>query len=121
MEEIAQIIAELLLQLFFEFFADALWRRLPEPMRILFHVAVSVAVAILLGWLSTLLFPKAFISWDWLRIAYLVIVPVLVGFVMSKIGSFFAARNKRRGVLEDFGFGWLFAFSFALTRYFLTK
>jgi hypothetical protein len=117
MGEIAQVIAEILLQLFFEVFADALWRRLPASIRFAVHIAATLAVALLFGWLSTRLFPNSFISWEWLRIAYLVIAPVFVGLVMSKIGSYFTARNKRRSALEDFGFGWLFAFTFALARH----
>jgi hypothetical protein len=119
-EEIGQIIVELFLQLFLEVIADAIWRRLPEPARLGVKAVLSVGVAILLGWLSSLAFPKPFIAVELFRIAYLILVPVLLGFMMSLIGVYFSKRSKARSTLESFGFGWLFAFSFALTRYFAT-
>ena len=69
MEEIGQIIVELFLQLFFEVLADAIWRRLPGPVRIAVKAVLSIGVAILLGWLSSIAFPKPFIALEALRIA----------------------------------------------------
>ncbi|MCS6244479.1 MAG: hypothetical protein H2172_11565 [Opitutus sp.] len=121
MEEIGQIFVELFLQLFFEVFADAIWRRLPEPARVAVKVVLSSAFAVLIGWVSVTLKPDLSISSESLRIVYLIFAPVLVGIVMSWIGRFFVSREKPRSILERFAFGWLFAFSFALTRYLLIK
>ena len=121
MEEIGQVFVELFLQLILEVFADAIWRRLPEPARIAVKVVLSSAFAVLIGWLSVSLKPSFGISSEALRIVYLIFAPVLIGIAMSWIGRFFVSREKPRSILERFVFGWLFAFSFALTRYLLIK
>lgn len=121
MEEILQFIVELFLQFFVEVVADAIWRRLPEPARLLVKAALSAGLAALLAWLSVAIAPDRFVKAEALRIAYLVLAPLFIGWAMASIGRFFTTRHKQRSTLEGFGFGWLFAFSFALTRYLLTS
>lgn len=119
MEEIGQILVELVLQIFAEVLADAIWRRLPEPARVVIKALLSAVLAALLAWLSTVFAPKPLFTGEALRIIYLVVAPVMIGLGMAWIGRYFVKRAKARSTLEGFGFGWLFAFSFALTRYLL--
>jgi len=121
MNEIGQIIAELLVQISAEVATDAVWRRLTNPTRLLIKILATGLVSISLGWCSAGLFPRAFITNEVLQWAYLFIVPVIMGGVMHWIGSRFEKREKRRSTLEMFGFGWLFAFLFSLTRYLATS
>jgi hypothetical protein len=73
------------------------------------------------GWSTTLLFPDAFIQNETARIAYLVVVPVLIGFLMARVGRAMVERGKNQTSLETFWFGWLFALTFALVRYLATR
>ncbi len=118
-EEIGQILVELFLQFFLEVLADAIWRRLPEPARLGIKALLSAVLAALLAWLSAVLAPAPLFAGEALRIAYLIVAPGIIGLGMSWIGRFFVKKEKSRSTLEAFGFGWLFAFSFALTRYLL--
>jgi hypothetical protein len=119
-EEIGQILVELFLQFFLEVLADVIWRRLPEPARLVIKALLSAGIAALLGGLSTMLAPAPLFAGEVLRVAYLVVAPAIIGLGMSWIGRYLVNNEKSRSTLEAFGFGWLFAFSFALTRYLLT-
>jgi hypothetical protein len=92
-------------------------RCLSPAERTVLKVVLYIAVAGLLGFLSTLLLPDPIIRAAWLRIVYLIAAPVTLAAIMAWIGRTFLARHMRRTSLETFGFGWLFAFSFALTRF----
>lgn len=119
MPEISQFLTELLLQLFIEVLADALWRKFPEPVRHVVKAILFVGLSALLAWVSTVIAPKSLITTLELRIIYLVVAPVIVGVAMAWIGRWLVKHEKPRSTLETFGFGWLFAFSFALTRFLL--
>jgi hypothetical protein len=121
MAEIGRILVELLVQLFVEVLADAIWRRLPASARVFIKALLSAILAALLAWLYTVLAPDPLFRGETLRIAYLVVAPVMIGLLMTWIGACFVRMEKSRSTLEGFGFGWLFAFSFALTRYLLTS
>ena len=119
MEEIAQFIFELIFQFLFELLADTVWRRLPEPVRAAVKLVAAAAFAALLGFLSTLVLPEPFITSRAWAIVHLVVGPVLVAWAMARIGRAMEKREKHRTSLERFGYGWLFAFSFTLTRFLL--
>ena len=121
MEEIFQIVFEFVFQALFEFLADAVVRFLPPAGKTLLKAMLCVAFAVLLGSLSTLLLPGPIILAEWLRIAYLIVAPLTLAVIMAWLGRALVVRHKRRTSLETFGFGWLFAFSFALTRYLALK
>jgi hypothetical protein len=119
LEEIAQFFFELVFQFLFELFADSVWRRLPEPARAAVKLVAAAAFAALLGFLSTLILPEPFITSRAWAIVHLVVGPLLVAWAMALIGRHFEKRDRRRTSLERFGYGWLFAFAFTLTRFLL--
>jgi hypothetical protein len=121
MPEIGQFVVELLLQLFVELFADAVWRKFPEPARYLVKGALFITLSALFAWISTVFVPEPLIATKALQLTYLAVAPVLIGLAMAWIGRCFAKAQKARTALESFSFGWLFAFSFALTRFLLTS
>lgn len=120
MDELAQILFELIFQFLFEALADVAWRQSPEPARATVKALLAAAFAAALGFLSTLLFPSPFITARPLAIAYLILGPLLIGWIMARLGRLLERKDKRRTTLERFGYGWLFAFSFTLARFLLT-
>ena len=121
MDELAQVLFELIFQFFFEALADVAWRQVPEPARTTVKILLAAAFAATLGFLSSLLFPTPFITAEPLAIAYLLLGPLLIGWVMARLGRLLERKDKRRTSLERFGYGWLFAFSFSLARFISTR
>lgn len=121
MEILVELLLEVGLQVFFELLGDAGVRtfkkdRLGNPYLAFFGYML---LGVLFGALSLLVFDSSFISDESLRVFNLIITPVLVGALMAWIGKLMAKRGKGRIRLEKFLYGWVFAFSFALMRYFL--
>jgi hypothetical protein len=116
MEEFFQLIMEVVLQAVLEIVVDAVWRTMPPGGRTALKILTCAGIAALCGWLSSLAFPEPILTHEGLRVTYLVIGPVVLGAAMSGVGRLMSARGKKRTSLESFGFGWLFAFTFALTR-----
>ena len=121
MEDLLQVVLELFLQLIFELFADTIWRHLREPARAIIKWIAFVACAIVLGWISAQVVPTPLIASGALRVANLIVSPLLIAFAMHQIGFYFEKREAPRSGLEHFGLAWVFAFLFALTRYWLTR
>jgi hypothetical protein len=119
MPEIGQFLIELFLQFFFEVFADAVWRQFPEPARHVIKGTLFVLLSTLMAWVSTVFLPTSLIAPMELRILYLILGPMMIGLAMAWIGRWFEKSEKTRSGLETFSFGWLFAFTFALTRFLL--
>ena len=119
LELILEVVGELFLQVAVELLADCgihVFKR--KPLR----NPVAAAVGYLLfgavaGGLSLLVFEDSFITHPALRVANLVLAPVLAGYAMALIGK---ARNKRGKEplrLERFAYGFLFAFGISLVRF----
>lgn len=68
----------------------------------------------LCGWLSTLLFPHLVLPFAWLRIANLVVGPLVAGGL-----TLLVERSLRRGAggAAAFGHGFAFALAFGLARF----
>lgn len=120
MDEILQVVFELVFQFLFEALGDVVWRHIPEPAQVLIKLILASAFAALFGFLSTLVLPEPLISSRSLAIAYVVLGPLLLAWLMARVGAWMERKDKRRSSLERFGYGWLFAFSFTLTRFLLT-
>ena len=121
MEEIVQIVLEMVGQVILELVVDGVWRTMPTSGRITIKVVLSAGFGGLFGVISSIPFPDPFIASEAGRITYLIVAPLVIGIAMAQIGRYMDARGKKRSSLESFGFGWLFAFSFALARFIATK
>jgi hypothetical protein len=121
MDELLQVAFELLFQLGVELFADGAWRRAPESVRRIIRGMGCVFFAALLSVLYSHFAPDPVIKTESLRLLYLAVVPILIGCIMAHLGKRFRASGKEPSPLERFGFGWLFAFTFAFTRYLMTR
>lgn len=84
--------------------------------------AVIYAVVGYFGGLSSLLiFPKHLITNPNIRSMSILILPVLLGLLMSQIGRLLKKRCKDVVRLESFPYGFLFAFTFGIARVLFAK
>jgi hypothetical protein len=120
---IFQILGEFLLQLALEAIAELFGHSLKEPFRRpgpprpwLAAIGYLIFGAIG-GGISLWLLPDLFIESGWLRIANLLVTPLLSGLLMEAIGTWRRQRDKEVIRLESFAYGFCFAFSMALVRY----
>ncbi|MEW6710163.1 MAG: hypothetical protein AB1403_10110 [Candidatus Riflebacteria bacterium] len=74
-----------------------------------------------LGGLSLIAFPKSFIKNEGSRLAYLMVAPVAAGFIMKAIGSSREKKGQKKIKIDDFFYGFIFALSFTVMRYFLAQ
>jgi hypothetical protein len=124
-EVLFQIFGELILQFIFEALAQAGLHFFKRPNRESANPALSfVGYAIFgafAGWLSTLLFPHYLLRTHHARLLYLFVAPAAVGAGIAAIGSWRARRGQSGVGIDRFIFGYVFAFLFALVRFFLAK
>ena len=125
-ELLFSILGEICLQIVFEVLADFGLKSFAETMRakkrnpILAFVGFAL-LGIIAGGLSLLLFRNHLLKPHWLRVTWLVIMPLMVGKVMSLIGSFWETKHRERTRLETFINGWAFALAMGLVRFFFAK
>ena len=122
-----EIILELLLELFGELFMDLLIHvgvRVPWVHRIGNNVlagGILFVVGAVIGVLSLIYFPKAFVRSESLHGISLVITPVLAGLAMELIGRIRRRQRKLVIRLENFWYAYAFAFGMALIRFYFTE
>ena len=118
-----EILLELLGQAAFELLAEFGLRSLAEPLRrpkpihpimAMFGYAIYGAAA---GALSIAILPELLIRSPALRIANLLITPVLCGVLMALKGTLRQKKDKAIIPLDSFFYGFVFAFGMASVRY----
>ena len=126
---------EFLLEIFFEFLIEVFggvlldvvlhlssrFVRAREAVNALLTLIMYFGLGLFVGWLSILIFPKAFVRSLNLHGISLLITPVLAGFTMSAIGWIRQRQGKLLIRLETFSCGFIFAFAMALIRLLLTE
>ena len=118
-----QLLGELVLQIVFEALAELGLHSVREPFRRpepLHPVLAAIGYGILgaiAGAGSLWLLPSLFITVEWLRIANVVITPVVAGGVMGVFGAWRRRRNEELIRLDRFAYGFLFALAMALVRF----
>jgi hypothetical protein len=78
-------------------------------------------LGVLTGGLSLLIFPHPLAHPSRIHGISLLINPVIAGVVMSLIGFTLRKRDKRVVQIENFGYGFAFAFGMALLRFFFAR
>lgn len=120
---IIQVIGEVLLQALFELVAELIGRSVKEPFRRPKPVHPGLAVlgyaifGAAAGALSLWLLPSLFISAEWLRIANLVLTPLVAGLFMERLGTWRKGRDQETIRLDTFAYGFVFALAMALVRF----
>jgi len=126
---------EFLLEIFFEFLIEVFggvlldvvlhlssrFVRAREAVNALLTLIMYFGLGLFVGWLSILIFPKAFVRSLNLHGISLLITPVLAGFTMSAIGWIRQRQGKLLIRLETFSCGFIFAFAMALIRLLFTE
>lgn len=120
LEFLIEIIGELLLQACIEFLGEIGLRSLAEPFRKppnpwLAALGYFIFGA-LAGGISLLVFPTHLVAEE-LRLANLVLTPIVVGLLMAALGAWRARHGQIILRIDRFSYGFLFALSLALVRF----
>jgi uncharacterized membrane protein (DUF485 family) len=118
-EFVLQIAAEILIELPFQRLART--RLAGKTLNTLLAFLLYFGLGVIIGWLSTLIFPNSFIRVSRLHGISLLITPVLAGLTMWSIGWIRQRQGKTVIRLDTFGYGFLFALGMALIRFFFTR
>ena len=113
-EFLLQVFVEALVELGFHSLAEP-FRRPPNPWLAALGYAIFGAA---LGGLSLLLFPANLAPTGVARVANLVLTPIAVGGCMVALGAWRARRGESLLRLDKFVYGYLFALSLALVRFY---
>jgi hypothetical protein len=112
-EFLLQMIGELLIELGFHSLAEP-FRRPPNPWLAALGFTLFGAC---FGGLSLLAFPDNLVAGPW-RVVNLVATPIAVGGAMALMGAWRARRGQPVLRIDRFAYGYLFALSIALVRFF---
>lgn len=120
-EIVFQFLGELLLQLVVELFVEMgmrslaqVFARKPSPRLAL---AGYTLWGVLAGGVSLIVFPHSAVRDPSLRLANLLVTPVLAGAAMMLLGRLREKKGKPLVRLDRFGYAFLFAFTMSLMRY----
>ena len=112
-EFLLQVIGEALVELGLHSMAEP-FRRPPNPW---FAAAGYTLIGALLGGLSLLVVPHNLVP-ESARVVNLVVTPIAVGVAMALLGAWRARRGQAVLRIDRFAYGYLFALSMALVRFF---
>jgi hypothetical protein len=130
---LAEVFAELLIQLLGETIADLFEYKVAERRsqrglsasasgspptfwQALGKALIYTLLGALMGWLSTLVFPHLFIRSQWLQWVYIAVSPVLAALAMVWLGSWRRRRDQPAIGLDQFMYAYCFALSMAVIR-----
>ena len=115
-EFILQALGEALVELGLHSLAEP-FRRPPNPWLAALGYTLFGAI---FGALSLLVFPHNLVPgpWRWVNLAA---TPIAVGGVMAALGAWRARRGDAVLRIDKFSYGYLFALSFALVRFFFAS
>lgn len=113
-EFLLQVIGEAMIEIGLHSLAEP-FRRPPNPWLAAIGYALLGAI---LGGISLLAFPNNLVPPAW-RVANLVATPIAVGGVMVIMGAWRARRGQSVLRIDRFAYGYLFALSIALVRFYL--
>lgn len=124
-EILFSFLGELLLQLFGELLIDFGLRSAVDGETARKHPILSflgnIVLGLVAGLLSLLIFGHHLLKHAGLRVAMLVVIPPLAGWVMSVFGRWQEKHGGERASLERFWNGFAFALAMGLVRFFWAK
>ena len=119
---VVELLFELLIQIVFEVLAECGLRCFSEPLRPRpnpWVTALGYAIlGTICGALSLLPFPDLMLSSPMSRWVNLVVTPVAAGSCMAALGAWRARQGQRVLRIDRFSYGYLFALSLGLVRFF---
>jgi hypothetical protein len=119
LEFLVQIVAEVLIDVVLH--ASSRFIRAHKTLNALLTGIIYFGLGLFVGWLSILIFPRAFVRSSHLHGISLLILPVLAGFTMSAIGWIRVRQGKLLIRLETFSCGFIFALAMAMIRLLFTE
>ena len=121
---ILELLGEFLLQVVIEGLAEVGWRSVAAPFRRPvnpWQAALGYAIfGAIFGGLSLLFFPDNLVPGAW-RVGNLILTPLAVGAVMMLTGAWRAGGGGTAMRLDRFAYGYLFALTLALVRFFFAR
>lgn len=120
-ELLAQFAIEFLLQVVFELGGRsvvAAVRKETEPADPWLVICGYVAMGAVAGGISIWLVPIHLIKSSALQLFNLALAPILLGFAVEAFGRWKTKKNKPRFVVDRFSYGFTFALTMGLVRYF---
>jgi hypothetical protein len=128
LEFLLEVVGELLLQVVVEVLAqiglhclNSLAEPFRKPPNPWFAAVGYTLLGAIAGGLSLLVFPAHLVKGKTLRRVSLVATPVVVGFVVSAVGVWLAKRGQTVLRIDRFFYGFLFALSLALVRFWFAQ
>lgn len=119
LEVLAEVVLGVVIEAIGELLGHLLRPLIPRrdrPLHPLIVQGFHVACGALAGALSLQIVPTLFIEASWLRVANLIVTPVLAGFAMERMGTWRRSRGQQPVQLDTFLNGALFAFAMAMVR-----
>lgn len=92
-----------------------------KPRRPLFAFAGYILLAAIAATFSLFIFEEHFFQVRHFQIMNLIVTPVLVGLLMKLRGRILEKHNKKVIRIDSFWYGYVFALTFALVRFFFAK
>ncbi len=124
-ELLFNFLGEFLIQFLGELLIDYGLRSLVDGQSARRHPILSfvanVVLGLIVGGLSLLVFDHHLLQATWARVALLVILPPLAGWMMSAFGRWQERHGGERASLERFWNGFAFALAMGLVRFFWAK
>ena len=127
LELFLELFAEFLLQLFAEVIVAVAWSVLGEVVETeqvrnkVVSVVMYLPLGAIIGVISLAVFPHPLVRPSTVHGISLLISPVVTGSVMALIGSILRRLNKKVVPIENFAYGFAFAFGMALVRLMLAR
>ena len=112
-ELLLQVLGELLINMGFHSLSEP-FRREPKPWVAAFGYLLFGTVV---GALSLLVFPDYLVASKNLRVANAALSPIVAGLCMAALGAWRARRGQAVLRIDKFAYGYLFALSFGLVRF----
>lgn len=108
---ILEVLSELLLQLLFGLGIRRVADIFNKP------VLAAIIFGVISGFVSLLFFDEIFVSHPALKIANLIISPILLGFSMAFVGKFYKKLGVIHSSIDNFISGFCFGLAMILVRY----
>lgn len=120
MELLFEFVFEVVLQIVSEVLVSAGQRRKTQGDRRTLSPWVAalgcIALGALAGWVSSLIFPRLFLTAPTARWANVALTPAAVGWAMAAMGRWRAQKGQAVARLERFAFAYLFALAMSIVR-----
>jgi hypothetical protein len=125
LEFLVQLLGEFLIQVIGQVLVELGMHAMIEPfLKPPKPWVASVGYAIfglILGLLSLFAFPEYLVHSGGLRIANLILTPMVVGACMAALGAWRVKRGDNALRIDKFAYGYLFALSIAIVRFWCAK